>query len=452
MVVVATLLFTNCERQPTQIDNTGKIGFSVSADETGSGLKSTVLNDTSVGTRYRLLISVANKDSVLVLDKKVLPLYLFGSQFVSEKIELNTGHYFLTEFMVINNEGEVVYAAPRRGSELAYLVDEPLPMDFKILPDVESNLTVEVLPVNGQSPGQFGYISFGVDVVKPLIFYAYVYNDNPLIYGPLTILPAKVVITDPEGKQSRFEFKAQVNKVFVRTARGEYTFQVKTDMYSETTRYTYSELLAATRDNPLAIPVGNSYNYHEFTIITSPDSTEDALITDLNPNENFGDVKEFSASFLTEQVLTVMRTNRSLINFNLYRYLPKSATLKKVELTLHLLGGVQMPLTDHMDTLSMAVLKAVVEPWDEHKVTWVDQPKTTDDVMMYLDYRPWLSSTQRTYDITRLVLRSMMINTPVYGYMLQHYPEDMPGGVSFASSDNEIEQMRPRIKIYYTLP
>ena len=452
LLVSALLLFAGCERQASQDIQTGKVGFSVMGDELNVSLKSASFDDTTTNSRLSLLISVADADSNLIIDKKILPLYIFGNQFISEKIELNEGYYFLTEFMVVNSEGEVVYAAPRSGSELAYLVNRPLPIGFKIIPGSESNLKVEVVPVNNQNPDQFGYLSFGIQIVKPLVFYAYVFNDNPLVYAPLTILPAKVIVTGPDGFIYRFGFKARINKVAVRHTPGVYVFQVMADMYSETRRYTYDQLMNATEDSPLKIPVGNPYAYRELIIKTSPDSTDDALITDLNPAENFGDSKELSASFLTEPVLTVMRTKRSLMRLDFHNALPKSASIQKIELSLNLLGGVQMPFDEYMDTMNIGVLKAVVEPWDEHKVTWANQPKTTDDVMMYLDYRPWMSSSLRVYDITELIKKSWQINTPVYGFMLQHYPENLPGGISFASSDNEYEAMRPSIKIYYTLP
>ncbi|MFC0876791.1 DNRLRE domain-containing protein [Saccharicrinis sp. FJH2] len=452
LLMLVVMLFAGCERQPSQDFKTGKVGFSVLGEELNIVLKSATLDDSTSVTRLNLLISIADGDSNVIIDKKILPLYVFGNQYISEKIELNEGHYFLTEFMVVNSSGEVVYASPRYGAELAYLVNHPLPIDFKIVPGAESNLEVEVIPVNGQTPDQFGYISFGIQIINPLVFYALVYEDNPLLERPLNLVPARVIITDPDGYVYRFDFTAGKNKIVLRDKSGTYIFRVKTEMYSATLEFTYEQLLRATEGSPLMITVGNSNKYHEIIIRTSPDSTEDALITDLNSAENFGDSKELAASFLSEPVLAVMRTKRSLMRFDFDNALPKSATIQKIELSLHLLSVVEVPFDENMDTMNIGVLKAVVEPWDEHEVTWQNQPKTIDDVMMYLDYRPWMSSSLRVYDITELIRKSWQINTPVYGFMLQHYPENVPGGITFASSDYDYEQMRPSIKIYYTLP
>ena len=452
VLMSALMLLSGCERQSSRDIRTGKVGFSLMGDELNTGLKSVNFDDSTSTTQLSLLISVADADSNLILDKKIIPLYVFGNQYISEKIELNEGYYFLTEFMVVNSSGEVVYAAPKRGSELDYLVSHPLPVDFKVIPGTESNLEVEVIAVNDYTPDQFGYVSFSIQVVTPLVFYACVYDPNPLIFGPTDLIPAKVSIADPEGRWYEFNFKALVNEITVRKVSGYYSFQVETDSYFGHFKYSYTQLMATSAENPLRIPAGDSLGYHELIIRTSPDSTDDALITDLNPTENFGDSKELSASFLTEPVLTVMRTRRSLIRFDFDNALPKSATIQKIELSLHLTGGVQGPYNEYMDTMIAGVLKAVVEPWDEHTVTWDNQPQTTEDVMMYLDYRPWMSTSLRVYDITDLIKKSWQINTPVYGFMLQHYPENVPGGITFASSDNDYVEMRPGIKIYYTLP
>ena len=64
------------------------------------------------------------------------------------------------------------------------------------------------------------------------------------------------------------------------------------------------------------------------------------MISNLEPDKNFGDYKYFEATFLSEPVLTVMRSNRSLIYFNLDS-LPKSAIIQKV--TLHLTYDLPIP-------------------------------------------------------------------------------------------------------------
>ena len=48
-----------------------------------------------------------------------------------------------------------------------------------------------------------------------------------------------------------------------------------------------------------------------------PEAGKDAMVSNLEPDKNFGAHKYFEATFLSEPVLTVMRSNRSMIWFNL---------------------------------------------------------------------------------------------------------------------------------------
>ena len=73
--------------------------------------------------------------------------------------------------MVINPSGEVVFASPLAGSPLAYLVNRPLPFNFNIIPNQVTRVVPEVLAVGDQTPDQFGYASFGVQIIKPLDFW-----------------------------------------------------------------------------------------------------------------------------------------------------------------------------------------------------------------------------------------------------------------------------------------
>ena len=57
------------------------------------------------------------------------------------------------------------------------------------------------------------------------------------------------------------------------------------------------------------------------------------MISNLDGDKNFGDYKYFETTFLSEPILTVMRSNRSLIEFDLDS-LPKSAIIRKVILRL----------------------------------------------------------------------------------------------------------------------
>ena len=182
------------------------------------------------------------------------------------------------------------------------------------------------------------------------------------------------------------------------------------------------------------------------------------MISNLDPDKNFGDHPYFEATFMSEPILTVMRENRSLIRFSLNE-LPKSAQINKVTLTLHYDTPVPwdsiMPFDTLMDANGFAwygaVLQQIVEPWDEHEVTWNNQPKTVEDNQVYLS--PFIKNANFIeIDVTRLFLPGPDGTTSNYGMLFKLSPSPQFPGFRFASSDYTEPAMRPLLKVYYTLP
>lgn len=461
LLVLIFSLFASCEKEDINGNDPGELEFALINEEFQDVLK-TVTSDSSETevvpdyARYHLLISVRDEDGVLVLDKEIIPLYKFSNQFISQKIKLDEGRYSLTEFMVLNSAGEVIFATPKRGSPLAHLVKNPLPVEFRIIPGDLTLLRVEVLPVHIHTPGDFGYASFGLQFVKPLKIYVAAYLDHPLIMAPSALVSAKLEIYGPDGWTYDFELEPKVNELIIRAAKGNYVFVVKKDTLVNRFHFSLERLRNTSPRNPLMLPVGSDPAIHEKIIKTSPEATADALIHNLKPDENFGDHKFFAASFKSEPVLTVMRTTRSLMHVDVRRHLPKSATIKRVELILYVVGEIY-PMEDYPTNTDVAtyyrgVLKQIVKPWEEGKVTWNNQPETINANQVFIDYNPWIDFNRRVYDVTRLFVPVDKINAPNYGFMLMHYPENMPGGIEFASSDFSAANLRPMFRVHYTLP
>jgi hypothetical protein len=186
-----------------------------------------------------------------------------------------------------------------------------------------------------------------------------------------------------------------------------------------------------------------------------PEKGKDAMISNLNPEKNFGDYKYFEATFLSEPILTVMRSNRSLIWFN-PDSLPKSAVIMKVILTLKY--DIPVPF-DSSYLIGMGplwvggVLQQIVEPWDEFKVTWNTQPKTVEANQVYIS--PFIKNANFIdVDVTRLFVYPSTTDPaiyPNYGMLFKLWPVDRFPGFRFASSDYPVAIMRPRLTIYYAL-
>ena len=117
----------------------------------------------------------------------LFPFICSGAAYISEEVEMASGDYILTKFMVINPAGEVILATPVEGSPLAYLVDDPLPISFSIVAGTATMIAPELLSVGNYDPGDFGYISFGGQIIKPLGFFVMAVLDNPLSMSPIQL-------------------------------------------------------------------------------------------------------------------------------------------------------------------------------------------------------------------------------------------------------------------------
>jgi hypothetical protein len=320
----------------------------------------------------------------------------------------------------------------------------------------------ELLPVGDHTPGDFGYISFGGQIVKPLGFYVMAILDNPLSMSP-AIIPTTAELTVYANNNWHYTFKlaAAVNHLIIRGGTEVYTFVLEKEGYlTQKFNFTARELRATTKDHPLILPIPyDSGTWKILKLQPGPAEGKDAMISNLEPDKNFGDHKSFEATFITEPVLTVMRSNNSLIWFNL-NSLPKSATIKKV--TLKLIYDLPLvwdstifyPNSSGVYESCGAVLQKIIEPWEEHTVTWNSKPRTTEANQVFI--APFiLNCNFITVDVTKLFVPSAStdnVEYPNYGMFFKLWPREWVPGFRFGSSDHPDATMRPELTVYYTLP
>jgi len=447
----------SCEETIVTSEN-GTAEFSIMVPG-NDGAKSAEVTD-STGTAYQLMISVTDLQGNPVLTDKMIPLYTFGTEFVSEKIELKTGEFRLTKFMVINTTGDVVYAAPMAGAPLAYLCSKPLPFPFAIKAGEVTRVLPEVLTVGSQSPTQFGYASFGVQVIKPLDLWVVAVLDNPLIMAPTQMTNARLTVGTPSGWKFTFNLTPSINHLIIRGGSENYYFVLEKDGYQgQKFEFTGAEIIASTNQIPISLKIPHTLILKTFVLQPGPENGKDAMVSNLEPEKNFGGHKYFEATFLSEQLLTVMRSNRSMIFFKLDS-LPQPAQIKSVRLKLSY--DFPIPFDNNAFKIDIlptsgiawygAVLQRVVEPWEEYKVTWNNQPKTIEMNQVYI--YPFIRNTNMIQvDVTKLFVDPVTtdgVTYPNYGMLFKTWPVDRFPGFRFASSDYPVDNMRPKLTVYYT--
>jgi hypothetical protein len=457
LFILAIAGLSSCNKGNNE-NGIGTAEFSLSLPDGLSQLKS-VSTDSAV-VSYQLLVSVENLNGGVVFTDRLIPLYSFGTGFVSEKLEIKAGEFKLTKFMVINPSGAVIYAAPLAGSPLAYLTNRPLPLNFNIFPDKITQVLPEVLAVGDQTPDKFGYVSFGVQVVKPLTFWAGAVIDNPMIMAPFPMFTeAKLTVTARDGWHYTFKLSASLNQIIIRGGSEKYVLLLEKEGFlPQKFEFTAAQLLERTKESPLYLRIPwDSYAYQTLFLQPGPDAGKDAMISNLEPEKNFGGHKYFEATFLTEPILTVMRSNRSLIWFDLST-VPKSAIIKKVVLKLSYDlpvpwdSAVIVPGTTSSIFIG-GVLQQIIAPWEEGKVTWNNQPATTELNQVFIP--PFIRNANFIeVDVTRLFVSMAATPStnplPNHGMLFKLTPENKFPGFRFASSDFPEPVLRPRLSIHYT--
>ena len=456
MSFLTVFALSSCERILNDKNGKGMAEFSLNMpEETTKSLSGAALDSGILS--YHILVSIEDMEGNAVITDSLLPVYAFGPAFTSENLELRTGDYNLTKFLVIAPSGEVIYAAPLEGSPLAYLVNDPLPVNFTIFADRVTRVAPEVLLVGEQTPGDFGYASFGMQIIKPLDFWTICILDCPMCASPTQLTTAKLTVYADNNWHYTFKLEAAINHLVIRGGSRVYYFLLEKEGYmSQKLEFTAAELMATTKENPLVLKIPWDSNQWKTLILQpGPEDGKDAMISNLDGDKNFGDYKYFEATFISEPVLTVMRSNRSLIWFNM-NALPKSANIRKV--TLQLFYDLPVPwdvnafITGPVTSPVWygGVLQQIVEPWDENKVTWNNQPKSILANQVFIS--PFFRNVNFiTIDVTTLFVPVNDIAAANYGLLFKLWPTEKFPGFRFASSDFPTATMRPILTIYYTI-
>jgi len=156
------LLFHSCDRPAEVIPLKGSAVFSFFDKDRNTGGR---LADVPVPAS--ILLSIEDAEGKSMEKDKKLALQAFGQSYITEEIELAPDSYRLTKFLILDAAGIVIYAAPLEGADLADNVDDPLPINFSISQQSNTQVSPQVIAVGpDDTPESFGYVSFDFEVVQ----------------------------------------------------------------------------------------------------------------------------------------------------------------------------------------------------------------------------------------------------------------------------------------------
>lgn len=268
MPIVGALCCTFISCSKDENDNkkaSGTISFSfnsiVNPTKNELGQKS---KDSTTLVPTAIVISITDNSGNIITQMEEIPLYNMNGNFISKPITLEQGSYKLSDFLVIDNYGNVLYLTPKEGSPMAYLVTTPLPVDFSVSKDQVTNVNVEVLENTGENPEEFGYSTFTFNVVDIFKFYVgvFTYSDSSHTYE---LTNSEIEIYKDSSKIYSGELLPITTSISLREEDGSYTIVIKKDGYEDFTKsLTLSELMEYTASNPLIVMLSKE----EFSIPT----------------------------------------------------------------------------------------------------------------------------------------------------------------------------------------
>jgi hypothetical protein len=203
LCLVYALFFSCSEDEQPQAVEKEKVQFSLNvATETSDGRVSAAIPAGSVAS-----VEIAGPSGTITEN---LPILIFGESYLTDPLELPTGSHKLISFLILDENNEVLFAAPKEGSPLSPAVNNPLPQSFNVHKGKIKNVQVQVIEVGEQSPAAFGYASFGIEVVNPLAVTIFIEEEGALV---MTDASGYIQAGDIPEPLQQFELAPKVNYI-----------------------------------------------------------------------------------------------------------------------------------------------------------------------------------------------------------------------------------------------
>lgn len=137
--------------------------------------------------------------------------------------------------------------------------------------------------------------------------------------------------------------------------------------------------------------------------------------------------------------------NRAAMYFDLSE-LPFCKRIISAKLNLYSLAPCGS-LPGHTGANNSAVLKRILQSWDEHTVTYNNQPDVTEENQVILPASTVVNEDYLNIDVTALV--NDMLTTNNYGFLLKLQNEEITNALTFCSSDYYDSNKHPVLIIEY---
>ncbi len=223
ILFTAVILFlSSCKGDDDAVDQVGQVSFYFSNPHAEGRVEEVPLS--------KVVFSIEDADGSLILEDEEVILDFINGNYESEPLSIKAGSYTIVEFLVLGDDDVVYYATPKEGSDLAYLITEPLPIDFMVLRDEITILNPEVISTDEGSALDFGYTQFKFSIIETfdvligLFAFSDLDDEYQMIDGEMSVYA---------GADSLFttDLFAATNKVIFHDNFPSFTIQVTKEGY-----------------------------------------------------------------------------------------------------------------------------------------------------------------------------------------------------------------------------
>ncbi len=236
---------SSCENDDQQSEAKIEIGFSFSNKTLKSG-------NCDIAAVTKAVITVQKSDGeVTEYEAKHLDVYKMNNRVFTQKIALVAGDYKLTEFLLIDDAGNILFAIPFENSVLAERVTTPLPIDFTVSKDTSRDVPLEVVCVDNCSPEDFGLAWFeitGFDLCPcPYLVSITELGSNAPLNATVTVSSGDYIF------EADVTVEKAIDALHFKCGFDEYTLIVKAEGYQTYEQVYTGEEIEKCQDEPLVI-------------------------------------------------------------------------------------------------------------------------------------------------------------------------------------------------------
>jgi hypothetical protein len=199
-------------------------------------------------TQIHLVLQSASGTTIT----KDLTLLSLGGQYITTPFSLPVGNYSITQYLVADSTGKVIYATPVKTGGTAYLVKNPLPISMTVTKDTVTTVAPEIIDTTLIAATDFGASSFTLNIVPTqiLLIAPFAYDSTAAAMAYTT---ASLNITNNGQTVYSGTVDAKTNTVIIPTLTTDYTVTVTKAGYQTVTQTVTAAAIQAYVNAPLDV-------------------------------------------------------------------------------------------------------------------------------------------------------------------------------------------------------